>query len=163
MSTITDLNPSDTGAASRVVINTNFDNLNTDKIETSVLDTDGTLAADSDAKVATQKATKTYVDANTPSIETTTGVTHSLTTDGSQKVIVWAKGDFTDTSNQSVVTLAYNSVSKDTVTLRLASSSYYLPFSLMYTETPAAGTQNITVTANYGTLANVKIIVQLIS
>lgn len=33
------------------------------KIGTSVLDTDGTLAANSDAKIATQKAVKTYVDA----------------------------------------------------------------------------------------------------
>lgn len=32
------------------------------KVATSVLDTDGTLAANSDAKVATQKATKTYAD-----------------------------------------------------------------------------------------------------
>ena len=32
------------------------------KVETSALDTDGTLAADSDSKIATQKATKTYVD-----------------------------------------------------------------------------------------------------
>lgn len=62
MATITSLGASDSGATSRGVINTNFTNLNSDKIETSVLDTDGTLAADSDAKVATQKATKTYVD-----------------------------------------------------------------------------------------------------
>lgn len=33
-------------------------------VPTSALDTDGTLAANSDAKVATQKATKTYADAN---------------------------------------------------------------------------------------------------
>jgi hypothetical protein len=33
------------------------------KLPTSYLDTDGTLAANSDAKIATQKATKTYVDA----------------------------------------------------------------------------------------------------
>lgn len=32
-------------------------------VPTSYLDTDGTLAADSDSKIATQKATKTYVDA----------------------------------------------------------------------------------------------------
>lgn len=32
------------------------------KINTSALDTDGTLAANSDAKIATQKAVKTYVD-----------------------------------------------------------------------------------------------------
>ena len=33
-------------------------------IPSSYLDTDGTLAADSDTKIATQKAVKTYVDAN---------------------------------------------------------------------------------------------------
>lgn len=36
--------------------------LDTDKLATSVLDTDGTLAANSDARVATQKAVKTYAD-----------------------------------------------------------------------------------------------------
>lgn len=35
----------------------------TSKVNTSALDTDGTLAANSDTKLATQKATKTYVDA----------------------------------------------------------------------------------------------------
>ena len=63
MSTITSLGASDNGAVSRSTINTNLTNLNTDKIETSVLDTDTTLAANSDSKVATQKATKAYVDA----------------------------------------------------------------------------------------------------
>ena len=62
MATITTIASTDQPSASRTVINNNFTNLNDDKIETSVLDTDGTLAADSDAKVATQKATKTYVD-----------------------------------------------------------------------------------------------------
>lgn len=36
------------------------------KLDTAVLDTDGTLAANSDAKVATQKATKTYADLMVP-------------------------------------------------------------------------------------------------
>lgn len=63
MSTITTINAGDTITSSRTVINTNFSNLNTDKIETSVLDTDTALAANSDAKVATQKAVKAYVDA----------------------------------------------------------------------------------------------------
>jgi len=63
MSSITSLALGDNGAVSRTTINTNFTNLNTDKVETSVLDTDTTLAANSDAKVATQKAVKTYVDA----------------------------------------------------------------------------------------------------
>ena len=62
MSTITTINASDAPKDSRAVINTNFSNLNTDKIETSVLSTSGTLTENSDSRVATQKATKTYVD-----------------------------------------------------------------------------------------------------
>lgn len=62
MSTITTIDASDLITDSRADINNNFANLNADKIETSVLDTDTTLAADSDSKVATQKAVKAYVD-----------------------------------------------------------------------------------------------------
>lgn len=62
MSTISTLASGETGANSRTIINTNFTNLNNDKIETSVLDTDTTLAANSDLKVPTQKAVKAYVD-----------------------------------------------------------------------------------------------------
>jgi hypothetical protein len=62
MATITTINASDLITDSRAVINTNFSNLNSDKIETSVLDTDTTLAANSDSKIATQKAIKAYVD-----------------------------------------------------------------------------------------------------
>lgn len=62
MSTIVTLNGGDVIATDRADLNTNFSNLNTDKIETSVLDTDTTLAANSDSKVATQKATKAYAD-----------------------------------------------------------------------------------------------------
>lgn len=64
MSLITTLNASDLITNSRAVINTNFSNLNTDKIETSVLDTDTALTANSDSKIATQKAVKAYVDAS---------------------------------------------------------------------------------------------------
>lgn len=63
MSTITTINGTDTITSSRTVINTNFANLNSDKIETSVLDTDTALTANSDAKIATQKAVKAYIDA----------------------------------------------------------------------------------------------------
>jgi len=62
MATITTILSTNQPSASRTVINTNFTNLNTDKIETSVLDTDVALTANSNAKVATQRATKTYVD-----------------------------------------------------------------------------------------------------
>lgn len=62
MATITTINGSDNISTSDTVINTNFANLNSDKIETSVLDTDTALAANSDTKIPSQKAVKTYVD-----------------------------------------------------------------------------------------------------
>lgn len=63
MTTIVTINAGDQISNSRADLNTNFANLNADKIETSYLDTDTTLAANSDARVATQKAVKAYVDA----------------------------------------------------------------------------------------------------
>jgi len=62
MATINTILGSDTITSSRTVINQNFTNLNTDKIETSVLDTDTALTNNSDTRVATQKAVKAYVD-----------------------------------------------------------------------------------------------------
>ena len=65
MSSITTLTGSDgvTTANTMTKVNTNFANLNSDKIETSTLDTDTSLTANSDSKIATQKAVKAYVDA----------------------------------------------------------------------------------------------------
>lgn len=81
MSTITTINGSDVISTSRTDINTNFANLNADKIETSVLDTDTTLAANSDSKIATQKAVKAYVDTggNVNASETTRGIVEEAT------------------------------------------------------------------------------------
>lgn len=62
MATITSIAGSDNISTSDTVINTNFTNLNSDKIETSVLDTDTALAANSDAKIPSQKAVKAYID-----------------------------------------------------------------------------------------------------
>ena len=63
MSTLQTIQSTDLITNSRADINDNFNALNTDKMETSVLDTDTTLAANSDAKVPSQKAVKAYVDA----------------------------------------------------------------------------------------------------
>jgi hypothetical protein len=41
-------------------------NLETDNFKSGVIDTDDTLSSDSDTKIPTQKAVKTYVDDNTP-------------------------------------------------------------------------------------------------
>lgn len=72
MSTITVINAGDQITNSRSDINTNFANLNTDKVETSVIDTDTTLAANSDAKIPSQKAIKAYVDGVGVATATTT-------------------------------------------------------------------------------------------
>src|SRR4051794_37900880 len=92
-------------------------------------------------------------------VETTTGTTHSLTTVAGQKVIVWAKGSVNGSGgiNQTVL-LKYNGVTKDTILVR-AGNSTDTPFEVMYTETPGAATQNITVTISGDTLNNVVIIV----
>lgn len=62
MATIVTIQAADAISSSRTDINANFANLNSDKVETSVLDTDTSLAANSDSKVATQRAVKTYID-----------------------------------------------------------------------------------------------------
>lgn len=62
MTTIVTINAGDNISSSRTDLNTNFSNLNSDKIETSVIDTDTTLAANSDSKIPSQKAVKAYVD-----------------------------------------------------------------------------------------------------
>lgn len=88
-------------------------------------------------------------------IETTTGVTHSLTTIAGEKVIVWAKGDV---SYNTTTKLNYNGVQKDIATATSNNGIEITPFALMYTETPGAATQNITVTST-GSVTNVVIIV----
>ena len=94
-----------------------------------------------------------------PTIETTTGTTHSLTTTANQRVIVWAKGDATNVAAGANVNLKYNAVLKDTAYVReVGNNSSSIAFSLMYTQTPGAATQNITVDGG-GTLANVVIMV----
>ena len=86
MATINTILGSDTITSSRTVINQNFTNLNTDKIETSVLDTDTALAANSDLKVATQKAVKAYIDALGNLTTKTSGVSAGPATSSTQTI-----------------------------------------------------------------------------
>lgn len=81
MASITTIQGSDIIKNSRADINNNFTNLNNDKIETSYLDTDTTLSANSDSKIATQKAVKTYVDTggNVNASETSKGIVEEAT------------------------------------------------------------------------------------
>ena len=102
MATITTIQTTDLITNSRADINTNFANLNSDKIETSVLDTDNTLAADSDAKIPSQKAIKTYVDAQGNNLAPTGAVTAFA---GSSAPTGWLLADGTAVSRATYATL----------------------------------------------------------
>lgn len=92
------------------------------------------------------------------SIENTVGTTHSLTTVANQKVLVIAKGYFTGSDNQQTISLQYNGVTKDSVIVRHSyTTSGYIPFCLMWVDTPGAATQNITVTTGGGSIGSVSI------
>jgi hypothetical protein len=102
---------------------------------------------------------------NAITIETTTGTTHSLTTVAGEIVIVWAKGELHAVAagaGSRTIYLNYNGVQKDVVVAYNENTTTYRPFSLMYTETPGAATQNITVTSSADVIANVVIIVMKI-
>ena len=81
MATITNIASGDLITDSRSDINNNFANLNSDKIETSILSTDTTLAGDSDTDIVSEKAIKAYVDAggNVNATETTKGIVEIAT------------------------------------------------------------------------------------
>lgn len=164
---ITTILGTDLPSDSRTVINDNFTDLDTTKADLASPTFTGTPTAPTQTAGdnSTALATTAYVDSVAlSSFETTTGVTHSLTTTAGQVVAVWAKGDLDPGSGSYTITLKYNSVTKDTVSLDSGGDSWYnkQPFALMYTETPGAATQNITVETSGGTLANVVIMVQII-
>lgn len=54
-----------------VTSTTKVTNMNVDQVDGADLDTDGTLAANSDTKIPSQKAVKTYVTASIPSVPVT--------------------------------------------------------------------------------------------
>jgi hypothetical protein len=127
------------------------------------------VAAGTDTQVLTSNgagAAPTFQDAGGGGggvvIETTTGVTHSLVTTSGQVVVVWAKGSHTGSSGLQTIYLKYNGVTKDSVQSRQERSWQYNPFSLMYTETPGAGTNDVTVTTPFSTIEDVVIIIQII-
>jgi len=81
MATIVTIAAGDAITNSRTDLNTNFANLNSDKIETSVIDTDTSLSADSDARIPSQKAVKAYVDSggNASASTTVRGIVEQAT------------------------------------------------------------------------------------
>lgn len=95
-------------------------------------------------------------------VETTVGATHSLTTLAGQIVMVFGfcdveQGHF----GNEVVTLSYNSVTKDTAQSDddNISANIRLSYALAYTETPGAATANIVLASGTGTIQNPRIFV----
>lgn len=78
---ITHIEDNDLISDGNEVINNNCDSLNANKIETSVISTDSTFSGASDAKIASQLATKLYVDSggNQNASETTRGIVQEAT------------------------------------------------------------------------------------
>lgn len=81
MTTVITIDAGDQISSSRTDLNTSLANLNSDKIETSVISTDSTFASASDFKIASQLATKTYVDTggNVNASTTTKGIVEEAT------------------------------------------------------------------------------------
>lgn len=141
MSTITTIQSSDLITNSRADINTNFGNLNTDKIETSTLDTDTTLAANSDTKIATQKAVKAYVDSggNPNASETARGIVQEAT--DAQVTAGTATGS---TGAKLVITPAKLATRLPTVLAGYQLANVFKSGITTYDLSTASGVQNIT-------------------
>lgn len=162
---IATLTSGETGANSLIDINANFVDLDTTKADLAsptftgspVLPTGTTGVTQSAGDNSTKIATTAFVSTASGVIETTAGATHSLTTTAGQKVIVWAKSDLSTVGGATTVTLKYNGVTKDTISLDASGDTRSLM--CMYTETPGAATANIVLATDTGSLSNTVIIV----
>lgn len=98
---------------------------------------------------------------NNVTLETSTSTPYSLVTVAGQIVMVWVKGTFfpNDGTTSYTITLAYNGVTKDVASADVGNFADTVPFALMYTEVPGAGTHNITVTPQVGSISNLQIMV----
>ncbi len=171
MATITTIQGSDVIATSRTDINTNFSNLNADKIETSYLDTDTSLAANSDTKIATQKAVKAYVDSGGQqnASETVRGLVEEATdaevTAGTATGATGAKLFTTPTKLQTYLGTKIKfggtgadgalSLSSGTTTIDLGAAKYYI---LNYTSISITGTGKLAFSNPHasGTIITIK-------
>jgi hypothetical protein len=155
MSNLTSILGTDLISNAPSVLNGNFDALNHD-----------ILAGQARSSVLTAS----IAGLKTISVSSANGVALPLTTSAGDKVVVWAKGLITGTTNVSSVALMYNGVIKDVISLSQSAdfNTNPLTFSLMYSEVPGAQSASImtSVVSNIGgttILSNVKILTELIS
>jgi hypothetical protein len=152
-------NLNDSGSTIKDNLNANFSDLDTTKADLASPAFTGNptaptqTAGDNSTKLATTAYVANQITAsgNTITIETTSGsLTHSLTTIAGQKVVVWASGvALLNNSVGITITLAYNGVAKHEKTIDYTGNGR-MNFDLMYTETPGADTQDITLTIDGG-------------
>ena len=94
----------------------------------------------------------------------TSGTSVVVTTVAGERLIVWAKGEFTGAGSDTTINLRYDGSAKDTVTLKPNDSGDKHSFALMYSEVPGAQTsKTIDVTNSAGTVSNLKIVVMKVS
>jgi len=175
MSTLTTIQSSDLITDSRANINDNFSALNTDKIETSYIDTDTTLAANSDTKLPSQKAVKAYADtlaglsiktagvSTGPASSTTQTVTHSLGRvptlvrivgygaligSGSSQGGGSSAGSYTSSGNRCVYATAATQAGNNTISTSTSYAVHLSGLTAVTTEVNATGViQNVTSTS----------------
>lgn len=159
MTAITTILGSDVIRDSRTDINNNFNNLNSGKIETSALDTDNTLSANSDSKIASQKAVKSYIDTGgnpsalsyilpTGTVLTYAGVgtgTSQSFTDGFTNLSNWTDtttgyGSATASGNLNLHNTSNGQVSRAGVYRTLVPTANNYSFSATFTPTTGGGT-----------------------
>jgi|GEM_PF-1777648 len=162
MSSIQNIASGDLITNSRTDINNNFTNLNTDKIETSVLDTDTTLAANSDTKVATQKAVKSYIDAGgSTEVPANFVIVSAGAVDSGKGVKLNAIGkldtSFLSTTFGGTGANGALSISSGTTTLDLGGASYY---QRNYTSLSITGTGALTFSNPHanGTIIDIRVL-----
>lgn len=144
MSNLTSILGTDYISSSYGTINTNFNQLNQNKAESSVL-----------TSLLSGKIQMASVAASI----------YSLTTAATDQVNVWARGTVRANATAASVALIYNGVIKDQLEVKIGATAETTPYSLFYSEIPGAGTHNVvtSVIAN-GSLVieNPKMLIQII-
>ena len=145
MTSIQTIQSTDLITNSRADINQNFANLNSSKIETSVIDTDTTLAANSDSKIPSQKAVKAYIDAGGATDFPPSFVTSSAgSTDAGKGAKLGTAGIFNSTLVPQVGWFG-NGVDGD----KTVSGTETLTRDMYYNNLTVTGTNNILKTGGY--------------
>jgi hypothetical protein len=154
-----------TTVATQTVTNKTITAASNNVAATSLKTTTGLLDVSAAAAPSTGKylraSSGTAADWQVPATsETVSGTIESLTTTATQRVLVWATGDISQTLTAiRTVEVQYNAVRKDSITVSSPSDVTKYRFLLMYTEVPGAATNNITVKTSGGTLEAVSIMV----